>query len=192
MAFPSSSTPIRPSGVARDSGVSSSPSEPISAHASWPLRLTQPGRSGAQRIRTAFTLLPQRDKSRPSAKAANLTLFFLLFQHSRFTLFSIPARHGRALSLSLLQAPEPQRFVSLDRKYPVDGVSALRPVATSTQTTHIFAMARSRQTPLFAGLSILFYLVLLFSPLAYVQTASAQEKDPLQESYGTGKFPSSN
>ncbi|KAI9742997.1 MAG: ATPase with role in protein import into the ER [Claussenomyces sp. TS43310] len=47
-------------------------------------------------------------------------------------------------------------------------------------------MARSNQTPLFAGLSILFYLVLLFSPLAFLQTASAQaDQDPIQESYGT-------
>lgn len=40
---------------------------------------------------------------------------------------------------------------------------------------------------MFLGLSALFYLVLLFSPLAYISTASA-EQDPLQESYGTGMF----
>jgi hypothetical protein len=40
------------------------------------------------------------------------------------------------------------------------------------------------------GLSALFYLVLLFSPLAFLQTAHASsDQDPLQESYGTGKLP---
>jgi heat shock protein 5 len=46
-------------------------------------------------------------------------------------------------------------------------------------------MARS-QSGLFMGLSAFFYLVLLFSPLAFLQTAQAAEQDPLQESYGTG------
>ena len=39
------------------------------------------------------------------------------------------------------------------------------------------------------GLSALFYLVLLFSPLAFLQTANAaSDQDPLQESYGVGKL----
>jgi heat shock protein 5 len=47
-------------------------------------------------------------------------------------------------------------------------------------------MARGTQTPFYLGLSALFYLILLFSPLAFLQTASAQsDQDPLQESYGT-------
>ena len=38
------------------------------------------------------------------------------------------------------------------------------------------------------GLSTLFYLILLFSPLALVSQAHAQsDQDPLQESYGTGR-----
>jgi hypothetical protein len=42
---------------------------------------------------------------------------------------------------------------------------------------------------MFVGLSALFYLVLLFSPLALLQTANAESnQDPLQESYGTGKL----
>lgn len=51
-------------------------------------------------------------------------------------------------------------------------------------------MARGNQSGLFMGLSALFYLVLLFSPLAFVQTASASsEQEPLAaESYGTGKL----
>jgi len=51
-------------------------------------------------------------------------------------------------------------------------------------------MARGNQSGLFMGLSALFYLVLLFSPLAFLQTAHASsDQDPLQESYGTGKLP---
>jgi heat shock protein 5 len=47
-------------------------------------------------------------------------------------------------------------------------------------------MARGNQSGLFMGLSALFYLVLLFSPLAFLQTAHASsDQDPLQESYGT-------
>ena len=39
------------------------------------------------------------------------------------------------------------------------------------------------------GLSALFYMILLFSPLAFIQTAhAASDQDPLQESYGTGTF----
>lgn len=50
-------------------------------------------------------------------------------------------------------------------------------------------MARGNQTPFYLGLSALFYLVLLFSPLALLQTAQAQsDQDPLQENYGTGKL----
>jgi heat shock protein 5 len=53
-------------------------------------------------------------------------------------------------------------------------------------------MARSNQTSMFLGLSALFYFVLLFSPLAFLQTAHAQsDQDPLQESYGTGEFATS-
>jgi heat shock protein 5 len=48
-------------------------------------------------------------------------------------------------------------------------------------------MARGNQTPFYLGLSALFYLILLFSPLALLQTAHAQsDQDPLQENYGTG------
>ncbi|KAH8816130.1 heat shock protein 70 family [Xylogone sp. PMI_703] len=47
-------------------------------------------------------------------------------------------------------------------------------------------MARGNQSPFYLGLSALFYLVLLFSPLAFLQTASAQsDQDPIQENYGT-------
>ncbi|KFY72054.1 hypothetical protein V499_07778 [Pseudogymnoascus sp. VKM F-103] len=48
-------------------------------------------------------------------------------------------------------------------------------------------MARGNQSGLFMGLSALFYLVLLFTPLAFLQTASASsEQEPLAaESYGT-------
>jgi len=47
-------------------------------------------------------------------------------------------------------------------------------------------MARGSQTPFYLGLSALFYLILLFSPLALLQTAHAQsDQDPLQENYGT-------
>jgi hypothetical protein len=46
-------------------------------------------------------------------------------------------------------------------------------------------MARGSQTPFYLGLSALFYFALLFSPLAFVQTAHAQEES-VQESYGTG------
>lgn len=51
-------------------------------------------------------------------------------------------------------------------------------------------MARGNQSGLFMGLSALFYLVLLFSPLAFIQTAHASsEQEPLAaESYGTGKL----
>jgi len=46
-------------------------------------------------------------------------------------------------------------------------------------------MARGN-TQLFSGISVLFYLCLLFSPLALLKTAHAQsDQDPLQESYGT-------
>ena len=49
-------------------------------------------------------------------------------------------------------------------------------------------MARGNRSSLFSGLSIFFYLFLLFSPLALVQQAHAQsDQDPLQESYGTGE-----
>jgi hypothetical protein len=49
-------------------------------------------------------------------------------------------------------------------------------------------MARGNSSSLFSGLSIFFYLFLLFSPLALVQQAHAQsDQDPLQESYGTGE-----
>jgi heat shock protein 5 len=48
-------------------------------------------------------------------------------------------------------------------------------------------MARGNQSSLVLGLSALFYLALLFLPLSFIQTASA-EQDPLQESYGTGKI----
>jgi hypothetical protein len=53
-----------------------------------------------------------------------------------------------------------------------------------------FKMARGNQSGLFMGLSALFYLVLLFTPLAFLQTASASsEQEPLAaESYGTGKL----
>jgi heat shock protein 5 len=51
-------------------------------------------------------------------------------------------------------------------------------------------MARGTQTPLLLGLSALFYLLLLFSPLALLQTANAQsDQTPLEnghEDYGTG------
>ena len=46
-------------------------------------------------------------------------------------------------------------------------------------------MARGNQTPFYLGLSALFYFALLFSPIAFVQTAHAQE-DAVQENYGTG------
>ncbi|TGO47890.1 hypothetical protein BOTNAR_0502g00100 [Botryotinia narcissicola] len=47
-------------------------------------------------------------------------------------------------------------------------------------------MASGNRSSLFVGLSALFYLVLLFSPLALFQTVHAQsDQDPLQESYGT-------
>ena len=50
-------------------------------------------------------------------------------------------------------------------------------------------MASGNRSSLFVGLSAIFYLVLLFSPLAFFQTAHAQsDQDPLQESYGTGKL----
>jgi len=46
-------------------------------------------------------------------------------------------------------------------------------------------MARGNNSSFFMGLSALFYLVLLFSPLALVSQAHAQsDQDPLQESYG--------
>jgi heat shock protein 5 len=49
-------------------------------------------------------------------------------------------------------------------------------------------MARGN-TRLFGSLSMLFYLVLLFSPLALLKTAHAQsEQKPLQENYGVGMF----
>jgi endoplasmic reticulum chaperone BiP len=48
-------------------------------------------------------------------------------------------------------------------------------------------MARGNQSSLVLGLSALFYLALLFLPLSFIQTASA-EQDPLQESYGTGEI----
>ena len=49
-------------------------------------------------------------------------------------------------------------------------------------------MARGNRTPFYLGLSALFYLILLFSPLALVQQAHAQsEQDPLQEDYGSGE-----
>lgn len=48
-------------------------------------------------------------------------------------------------------------------------------------------MARGSQTPFYLGLSALFYFALLFSPLAFVQTAHAQEES-VQESYGTGMY----
>lgn len=48
-------------------------------------------------------------------------------------------------------------------------------------------MARN-QSSLVVGLSALFYFLLLLSPLALLQTASAESsQDPLQESYGTGE-----
>lgn len=53
-------------------------------------------------------------------------------------------------------------------------------------------MAWTRRASL--GLSALFYLCLLFTPLATLQTVSAEAEaqepaaqDPLQESYGTGE-----
>ncbi|RAL62592.1 hypothetical protein DID88_004440 [Monilinia fructigena] len=47
-------------------------------------------------------------------------------------------------------------------------------------------MASGNRSSLFVGLSAIFYLVLLFSPLAFFQTANAQsDQDPVQESYGT-------
>lgn len=48
-------------------------------------------------------------------------------------------------------------------------------------------MARGN-TSFWMGLSALFYLVVLFAPLALVGSVNAQsEQDPLQENYGTGK-----
>jgi hypothetical protein len=48
-------------------------------------------------------------------------------------------------------------------------------------------MAGGNRSSLFVGLSALFYLALLFSPLAFFQTAHAQsDQDPLQANYGTG------
>jgi hypothetical protein len=54
-------------------------------------------------------------------------------------------------------------------------------------------MARGNRTSLLMGLSALCYLVLLFSPLAYIPTASAETdaQDPLQDNYGVGKYNSS-
>jgi len=50
-------------------------------------------------------------------------------------------------------------------------------------------MARGIRTPSLFSLTALFYLVLLFSPLALLKTAHAQsDQDPLQENYGTGMF----
>jgi heat shock protein 5 len=50
-------------------------------------------------------------------------------------------------------------------------------------------MAQGNRSSFYMGLSALFYLILLFSPLALVSTAHAQsDQDPLQESYGTGKW----
>jgi len=47
-------------------------------------------------------------------------------------------------------------------------------------------MARGIRTPSLFSLTALFYLVLLFSPLALLKTAHAQsDQDPLQENYGT-------
>lgn len=46
----------------------------------------------------------------------------------------------------------------------------------------------ARQTPFIVGLSALLYLVLLFSPLAFVQTANAQDQESLQQDYGTGEW----
>ncbi|KAG0645972.1 Immunoglobulin heavy chain-binding [Hyphodiscus hymeniophilus] len=47
-------------------------------------------------------------------------------------------------------------------------------------------MARGNNSSFYMGVSALFYLVLLFSPLALVSQAHAQsDQDPLQESYGT-------
>jgi len=49
-------------------------------------------------------------------------------------------------------------------------------------------MARSTRSSFWLGLSALFYLGLLFAPLALVGKVNAEgEQDPLQESYGTGK-----
>jgi hypothetical protein len=48
-------------------------------------------------------------------------------------------------------------------------------------------MARGNRTPFYLGLSALFYFALLFSPLAFVHTAHAQE-EAVQESYGTGMY----
>lgn len=52
-------------------------------------------------------------------------------------------------------------------------------------------MARGNQSGLIMGLSALFYLFLLFTPLAFLQTVSAEasEQEPLAaENYGTGKL----
>jgi heat shock protein 5 len=49
-------------------------------------------------------------------------------------------------------------------------------------------MAQGNRSSFFMGLSALFYLVLLFSPLALVSQVNAQDsQDPLQENYGTGE-----
>jgi len=64
---------------------------------------------------------------------------------------------------------------------------------TKFPKVHIWSritMARGNRSSFLMGLSALFYLVLLFSPLAYLPTASAETdaaQDPLQESYGVGK-----
>ena len=52
-------------------------------------------------------------------------------------------------------------------------------------------MARGNRSSLFLGLSALFYLVLLFAPLAFIQTVEAAEaQEPLKEdNYGVGKWP---
>ncbi len=49
-------------------------------------------------------------------------------------------------------------------------------------------MARGSSSQFVLGFSALFYLCLLFSPLALLSTAHAQsDQEPLQENYGTGK-----
>jgi len=52
-------------------------------------------------------------------------------------------------------------------------------------------MARGSKSSAFMGLSALFYLVLLFAPLAFLGTVKADTTDaqePLGENYGVGMY----
>lgn len=158
-----------------------------------PLRLNLMGSAGKVLIKNTFQIHSQlsikvlavslRDhiSSLPPHK-----LFSLSFSHSNVVQTSSRTKEAekrsRSLTFALLLSFSHQDLLAILL------ILTLSPKRSSYTWVRVDKMARSTNS-MFVGLSALFYLVLLFSPLALLQTANAESsQDPLQESYGTGKL----